>query len=222
MGVDDSASKVRLPVRSRTRLKPWEGEALKQNLSRAEELARVDFLTGLDSRREFLEKAKKEFGDLLRGPDRRQGTLGLVLIDLDNYKQVNDKLGHLKGDEVLQQVAQVLRSEFRAGDTIGRWGGDELVVLLPIADEEELKTILYDRRHENIDKGGRVLPGIITEVRNKIPVLNGVEWSLSAGYAVFDEECLQLPFDEAMQAVFNRADQGMYRDKDRRGRKGTN
>jgi diguanylate cyclase (GGDEF)-like protein len=70
--------------------------------------------------------------------------MGLIMIDLDGFKQVNDERGHLTGDLLLQGVAATLLSATRPGDIVVRWGGDEFIVLCPGADDGEL-TILADR-----------------------------------------------------------------------------
>lgn len=89
----------------------------------AEEQALTDTLTGLRNRRAL---------DLTLGALTRQGTdFGLMHIDLDFFKQVNDTLGHAAGDHVLREVARILSDETRLGDTVARVGGDEFVVILP-------------------------------------------------------------------------------------------
>jgi diguanylate cyclase (GGDEF)-like protein len=90
-------------------------------------LALTDRLTGL-SNRHAGERALER--DAARA--RRAGSpFSLALLDLDNFKQVNDRYGHAVGDEILRQVSQVLASTFRASDLAIRWGGDEFLVLLP-------------------------------------------------------------------------------------------
>jgi diguanylate cyclase (GGDEF)-like protein len=90
-------------------------------------LALTDRLTGL-SNRHAGERALER--DAARA--RRAGSpFSLALLDLDNFKQVNDRYGHAVGDEILRQVSQVLASTFRASDLAVRWGGDEFLILLP-------------------------------------------------------------------------------------------
>ncbi|MBY0412362.1 MAG: diguanylate cyclase [Burkholderiaceae bacterium] len=92
-----------------------------------EQLATNDALTGLNNRRRFDEKLK-ECG--LLGLRTGRG-FSVLLIDVDFFKQVNDALGHLAGDQVLQQLAQLLTKHIRATDFVARYGGEEFVVLLP-------------------------------------------------------------------------------------------
>lgn len=96
-------------------------------------MAQTDALTGLLNRRAFEEILRRE---LLRC-DRGGGVMGLLLIDLDHFKLVNDSLGHFAGDDVLRQIATVLRDGTRPSDVLARYGGEEFVVLLRNAGVEE-------------------------------------------------------------------------------------
>ncbi len=95
--------------------------------SHMEELASTDPLTGLHNRRALAETITS---DLARA-DRGGHPYSLLFCDLDHFKAVNDRWGHTVGDQVLQQVAAVLRQRLRRGDFAARYGGDEFVVLLP-------------------------------------------------------------------------------------------
>lgn len=90
-------------------------------------LARLDSLTGLANRRAFDEAMQHE----LKRARRQQEPLCLALLDIDHFKQVNDKWSHSVGDEVLKQVAATLQQHCRSIDSLARWGGEEFVILLP-------------------------------------------------------------------------------------------
>ncbi|WP_345793984.1 diguanylate cyclase [Thauera sp. JM12B12] len=96
-------------------------------------LASRDPLTGLANRHRFQEQLDHE---LLRAP-RTGGAVGLMYIDLDGFKAVNDRLGHHAGDALLQQVASRLRACVRATDTVARLGGDEFAIILPVLHQAE-------------------------------------------------------------------------------------
>lgn len=97
-------------------------------------LAYHDNLTGLLKRERFLQLADKELADC----QQQEGTCGLVFLDLNGFKQVNDQAGHELGDQVLRQVASRLLKHSHASDLLGRFGGDEFLVLLRRQTEEEL------------------------------------------------------------------------------------
>ena len=92
----------------------------------------TDELTGLSNHRRFQEALASE----VERARRFETGIGLVMLDVDNFKQVNDKHGHQVGDLVLQEVARVLRNESREVDEPARYGGEELAVILPNADLE--------------------------------------------------------------------------------------
>lgn len=91
------------------------------------EAARSDLLTGIANRRGFMEALERE----LAGARRRGGPLMVAMLDLDDFKAVNDRSGHSAGDELLQAVASGLADTVRKSDTAARLGGDEFAVVLP-------------------------------------------------------------------------------------------
>ncbi len=95
-------------------------------------LARTDFLTGVQNRMAFMKEVDQE---ILRALRHGQ-TLSLIYIDLDDFKAVNDRLGHHEGDRLLQAVGRTLLETVRGIDSVARLGGDEFVVLLPNADSD--------------------------------------------------------------------------------------
>ena len=108
-------------------------EKQKVELSKAydkmETLARTDPLTGLSNRRDFLEKLQFEITRF----ERTQIPFSIILCDIDDFKQVNDQYGHDSGDYVLAGIADIMKSTIRKQDIVGRWGGEEFILLLPDA-----------------------------------------------------------------------------------------
>jgi diguanylate cyclase (GGDEF)-like protein/PAS domain S-box-containing protein len=117
-------------------------------------LADHDPLTGLYNRRRFGRELSRE----ISAATRYGGKGAVLIIDIDNFKQINDTLGHNAGDEVMMEVAHLLRERLRGTDTLARLGGDEFGVLLPHAtadDAEALAHALLDSvRGESIAVGG--------------------------------------------------------------------
>jgi len=101
---------------------------LKRQRDQLRRLSAVDGLTGLANRRAFAEALEKEW----RGAIRRNGSISLLMTDIDDFKQFNDAYGHLAGDEALRRVARALESAaLRPADVVARYGGEEFVILLP-------------------------------------------------------------------------------------------
>lgn len=148
-------------------------------------LARVDPLTGILNRRGLLELARRES---LR-TSRHRSPLTIAYIDLDNFKNVNDELGHAEGDGVLRTVARLVQESIRQTDVIARLGGDEFALLLPdtgIAGAKVLLPKLRSRLNNAMQKHGWAVTfsvGCITFVR-PVSVEEMLERADSLMYAV--------------------------------------
>ena len=149
-------------------------------LERVASLAREDALTGLLNRRELEARFATEASRA-----RRSGApFGLLLVDMDEFKQINDSHGHERGDEALRRVAGVLRGAVRGHDVVARFGGDEFVVLLGAP-------------REDVAAAARRIGRLVRE--------GGL--SVSVGIATWPEDC------EDTARVFSVADANLYRAK---------
>jgi len=101
-----------------------QAKADNENLER---LATFDWLTGLYNRRTILGK----LGELVNLVNRYKEDFSLILLDIDHFRKVNDRHGHLTGDEVLEKIAALIRGNIRDTDMPGRYGGEEFVIILP-------------------------------------------------------------------------------------------
>ncbi len=102
-------------------------QVLRQTIIR---LSQEDYLTGLYNRRRITELLENE----IQRATRYNTAFSVILTDVDHFKDVNDRLGHQAGDEVLTKIADVIRSSVRATDLVGRWGGEEFVIVSPQTD----------------------------------------------------------------------------------------
>jgi diguanylate cyclase (GGDEF)-like protein len=158
--------------------------SLKEALEREKEIARQDPLTNLANRRAFYIIANSQ----IEIAQRYNKPLTLVYIDLDNFKQVNDKFGHKVGDRLLLALANSLRTNTRSSDTVARLGGDEFVILMPETTASEAK-LLIERLKIEILK---------TMNKNAWPV------TASIGVVTF------LKFSESIEDMLNKTDYLMY------------
>lgn len=129
--VTESTRELEHKVRERT-------EELRQ-------LTEIDPLTGLLNRRGMSERCKKE----IARQARQGGDIGLLLLDLDHFKRINDTYGHTAGDLALCEAAKVIQSSKRSYDHAARWGGEEFLLLLPNCVESDL-LVIAERIRENI------------------------------------------------------------------------
>jgi diguanylate cyclase (GGDEF)-like protein len=138
-GADDYVTKpfdrqeLKARIRAGKRILDLQAELLDAREALREQAMR-DALTGLWNRRAILEAFDRELAR-----SRREGfSLGIAIIDLDNFKTINDTCGHLAGDEVLQAAASRIRAAVRTYDSVGRCGGEEFLIILPGCNEESV------------------------------------------------------------------------------------
>jgi diguanylate cyclase (GGDEF)-like protein len=156
----------------------------------ARKMAEQDMLTGLQSRRAIEMQLRA-----LASESRAGGSgLGVLFVDIDHFKSINDRFGHGIGDACLAAVAQRLQAELRDGDHLGRWGGEEFVALLPGAN--------LDNAHHTSE---RILRAVSAD---PVQVASGeVAVTVSIGIAVLD------PMHDDMHSLLHRADSALYRAK---------
>lgn len=164
----------------------WSRNERMQELQR---LAHQDSLTGLKNRRRFDE----DFATEMARCRREKHSSALLLLDLDNFKDVNDSLGHAGGDRTIEEVAGVLRSRMRETDVLARLGGDEFGIVLPRCSVTEAKVVAET---------------IATAIRNHIPQEGLPPITASVGIAIFGDT------GTSLDAVRTEADSALYAAKD--------
>jgi diguanylate cyclase len=166
-----------------------EGEKLRRRLQEKHEQAVRDPLTGLYNRLAYDERVIQEFARW----KRYEKPMVLMVIDVDNFKSVNDTYGHKAGDKALVLIADQLRSQLRESDFLARFGGEEFVVLMPETD--------LDSAMVAAEKLRAAVEGCQFHYQNA-----QVSITISAGLA-------QLRKDDSTESLFKRADEAMYRAK---------
>ena len=170
----------------------WFALVVGRVVMRARRLARFDSLTGLLQRAAFAAELERE----LDAARRYATSLSLAFIDIDRFKLINDRAGHQTGDEVLAGCARLLAACSRTCDHVGRWGGEEFVVLMPNTDEAGALRFA-ERFQVNLGTSGITLPAGMAPL------------SVSIGVATAGGD------DETAERLIARADQAMYRAKAR-------
>ncbi|CAN7271302.1 sensor domain-containing diguanylate cyclase [Acidovorax sp. LjRoot117] len=166
----------------------------RKNLERElQRLATTDMLTGMANRRAFLECAESVYAHSLRNGE----PITLLMLDLDHFKSINDRFGHLEGDRALAAFAQAVKSQLRASDVVGRLGGEEFGVLLPLTA---------------IDEGLEVATRILASIRAlQLSDDAGQPYGITAsmGLGAFRQT------DRSLRDALDRADQALYLAKHR-------
>ncbi|QKJ26265.1 diguanylate cyclase [Aliarcobacter cibarius] len=116
---------------------------LKKLNKELEKLSSTDKLTGLNNRFEIDKKLILEKEKVNRN---NKYSCSLILIDVDHFKKINDTLGHLAGDEILKEVSNLFINNFRKTDAIGRWGGEEFMIILPFTTKKQAKIVAENIR----------------------------------------------------------------------------
>lgn len=168
----------------------------RKNLERElQRLATTDMLTGIANRRAFLETAESAYAHSCHSGE----PLTLLMLDLDHFKTINDRYGHLEGDRALVAFAQAVKSQLRASDAVGRLGGEEFGVLLPL-------TTLA----EGLEAANRILQSV-RALQLSDDTGQAYRITTSLGVGAFRQG------DRSLRDMLDRADQALYQAK-RQGR----
>jgi len=154
--------------------------------------AHVDYLTGIYNRRHFMERAEQE----LSRAHRYAKPLSMLMLDIDHFKQINDRHGHKVGDTVLKAVADLSQATFRDVDIVGRLGGEEFAALLPETDQPAAL------------EAAERLRATIANARIPLPGAPPVSFSVSIGVSSMDSP------EDNIDALLQRADKALYKAKD--------
>ena len=158
-----------------------------RDMERFKHLAETDRLTGLFNKGKFNEVLKKE----IERAKRYKRPLSLIIFDIDRFKRINDTYGHKVGDEVLRELAKVIKSIIRKTDFLVRWGGEEFVILAPETDlDGALK--LAEKLRQTVEK-------------HQFPTVKNV--TISLGVAQYIDE-------ETPEEFIIRADTALYKAKE--------
>lgn len=154
-------------------------------------LALSDALTGVANRRAILDELQQR----LLEASRYKTPLSLLMLDIDYFKRINDTHGHLVGDGVLQHLAQLVLKRIRATDTLGRYGGEEFLVVLP---------------HTSPEQGLMLAEMLCQHIREAFVDVRGLQLSITTSIGVAG----MMPFaQETVEGLIHRADEALYRAK---------
>jgi diguanylate cyclase (GGDEF)-like protein len=156
------------------------------------ELAATDGLTGLYNHRRICELLREE----MRRAERYNRPLSVLMLDLDSFKSFNDAYGHPSGDQLLRSVAQLLRSGVRTVDRVGRYGGEEFIIIMPETHKDDA-FLLAERLRSTIEQRAFI-----------VVAGEEIHRTVSAGVASYPEDGLN------PQEVIQSADEALYRAKD--------
>ena len=159
---------------------------------RFEHLAITDGLTGIFNRRHIMTRFNEEF----ERTRRLKKDMGCIMIDIDRFKSINDEFGHLVGDEVLREVSVRIKNAIRIYDVLGRYGGEEFLIVLPDTDFDNTRS-LAERIRENV-KADMFLAA-------DMPL--HIHITISSGIARMTDG------DRSIDDIIKRADEGLYKAK---------
>lgn len=167
------------------------------NIERLKYMGLTDPLTGVNNRRYVERRLQEEMGRSLR----HGYPLSCLYIDIDHFKQINDRLGHQAGDEVLRSVAERIKAELRLSDALGRFGGEEFVVLLIDAEQADALCVAERIRQSIAQQALTLSDGESLDV------------TVSVGVAALVQPQATAPIETLTKLFIARADQALYQAK---------
>ncbi|HIE35102.1 MAG TPA: GGDEF domain-containing protein [Campylobacterales bacterium] len=161
--------------------------SLQKELKIAKTESQIDFLTGLVNRRRF----DRALLELLNDLHTKNYPFSLILLDIDNFKKINDKYGHPGGDKVLQEVATILKNFLRANAIVSRFGGEEFAVILP---------------GSKLDEAEHIAQRLRKAIENRSFHIDDLKVTASFGVT-------EAKKDDTLESIYERADKALYKAK---------
>lgn len=158
-----------------------------------DKMSKTDILTDISNRRHLMERFTEE----LERSKRSGKDLCCIMLDVDHFKEINDTFGHLKGDDVLRELAKILKDSVRNYDVLGRYGGDEFVVVLPDTNLENAAS-LAERIRQTVE----------SDLGSKSALANDRSVTISLGLTSACDD------DKNIETIIKRADDALYRAKE--------
>lgn len=162
-------------------------QKVQERTASLQRLANTDQLTQVKNRRAILEALENEFLRVKRNPSN----LSLLMLDIDYFKAINDSFGHLEGDKILVEIANIISKTCRKTDTVGRYGGEEFLIVLPVTKIDSAKELA-----ERIRRA-------VAEAR----IRKGTKITCSIGVATLSEK-------ESIMDLIQKADERTYKAKE--------
>jgi len=166
----------------------------KQLQDKEKSFAYIDYLTEIFNRRALIENLQQEMARTVR----ENTSLSLLMVDIDHFKEINDKLGHSCGDVVLQKFAKCLANNIRQYDTVGRYGGDEFIICLPNTS--------YEKAHEIAERLRKTIEEYEIECKKE-----KIKITASIGLVTYN-----IDIEDDLDTLISKVDNCMYFAKQKR------
>ena len=158
------------------------GLLIKEQNKKLLQLVNFDHLTNILNRKALYEKLEIEI-DLF---EKNNSKLSVAMMDIDRFKKVNDTYGHLAGDLVIKQVSDIIQTNLSEGDFVGRYGGEEFLIVFPESDRKKA-FVKTEKIRKDIEKSG---------------FTDGIKITISGGLKEYNNESIEIFIDEDTQEVY--------------------
>ncbi len=175
-------------------------------------LASLDSLTELPNRRKFVDIFLNE----INRASRTNEPISLLMLDIDNFKMYNDSFSHKAGDAVLKSFSKIVKNNLRRSDIIGRWGGEEFVILLLDTDKKNAFHVADEIRRKVMEESRKTME----EIKKSYPIMKGDaekfnDFEVSIGFSAYPDDIgnSDINYEKIFEALQHKADLELYEAK---------